>query len=92
MLAIVILTDNQRNSVSDQAVTAILLLAVLLITLLLLLLAARLKRILGSTGASVISRVMGIILATVAVDAVLGGLNSVGVLTLPEAAFGSVPH
>lgn len=86
MLAIVILTDNHRNSVSDQAITAILLLFILLLTLILLLLAARLKRVLGTTGASVISRVMGIILATVAVDAVLGGLNDVGVLTLTEPA------
>lgn len=86
MLAIVILTDNHRNSVSDQAVTAVVLLSVLLLTLVLLLLAAPLKRVLGTTGASVISRVMGIILATVAVDAVLGGLDQVGVLTLPQAA------
>lgn len=86
MLAIVILTDNHRNSISDQAVTALVLLSVLLLTLVLLLLAARLKRVLGTTGASVISRVMGIILATVAVDAVLGGLDQVGVLTLSQAA------
>ena len=84
MLAIVVLTDNHRHSVPDQAVTAMLLLAVLLITLVLLLLAARLKPLIGNTGASVISRVMGIVLATVAVDAVLGGLDAVGVLSLAE--------
>ena len=84
MLAIVILTDNHTNPVFDQFVTAVVLCAVLGFTLVLLLLAARLKRVLGETGASVISRVMGIILATVAVDSVLGGLNAVGVLTLPE--------
>lgn len=91
MLAIVILTDNHRNSFSDQAVTTVLLLAVLLLTLLLMLLAARLKNVIGTTGASVISRVMGIILATVAVDAVLGGLDEVGVLSLPEAPDGPLP-
>lgn len=85
MLAIVVLTDNHRNSIPDQIVTACLLLAVLVLTLILLLLAARLKRVLGTTGASVISRVMGIVLATVAVDAVLGGLEAVGALDLPEA-------
>jgi len=82
MLAIVVLTDNDTNPIEEQLVTAGLLLAVMAITLVLLLLAARLKRILGSTGANVISRVMGIILATIAVDAVLGGLDAVGVLTL----------
>ncbi|QQA43610.1 MarC family protein [Pelagovum pacificum] len=84
MLAIVVLTDNHRTSIPDQVVTAGLLVIVLVITLVLLLLAARLKGVIGTTGASIISRVMGIILATVAVDSVLGGLDAVGVLSLPE--------
>ncbi|WP_425072276.1 MarC family protein [Sagittula sp. S175] len=88
MLAIVVLTDNHAHSIPDQIVTGLLLTAVLALTLGLLLLAARLKRVLGSTGASVISRVMGIILATVAVDAVLGGLDAVGVMQV-EAAPGA---
>jgi multiple antibiotic resistance protein len=82
MLAIVVLTDNHRTSIPDQIVTAGLLTVVLLLTLGLLLAGSRLKRVLGKTGASVVSRVMGIILATVAVDAVLGGLDAVGALTL----------
>lgn len=90
MLAIVVLTDNNANSIPDQIVTAVLLTLVLLVTLGLLLLAARLKRVLGSTGASVISRVMGIILATVAVDAVLGGLDAVGAMRL-DSIPGEVP-
>jgi len=84
MLAVVVLTDNHRTSITDQIVTAGILLVVLAITLMLLLLAGRLKPFLGTTGASVISRIMGIILATVAVDAVLGGLDQVGVLSLPQ--------
>ena len=83
MLAIVVLTDNHRNSVPDQIVTAILLLSVLLVTLAVLLVGARLKKLIGTTGASVISRVMGIVLATVAVDAVLGGLEALDVMRLP---------
>ncbi len=82
MLAVVILTDNHRHSIPDQAVTALMLAAVLAITLALLLVASWLKRFIGATGASVISRVMGIILATVAVDAVLGGLAAVGALSI----------
>lgn len=80
MLAVVILTDNNRHSVTEQAVTASLLVLVLMVTLTLLLLATRIQRIIGQTGASVISRVMGLVLATIAVDAVLGGLQAVGVL------------
>jgi multiple antibiotic resistance protein len=82
MLAIVVLTDNHQTPVIEQAVTAGLLLVVMALTLVLLLLAAQLKPILGSTGANVISRIMGIILATIAVDAVLGGLHTVGVIDL----------
>lgn len=82
MLAIIILTDNHTNPVSDQAVTAGLLFVVLLITLAVLLMASRLNRLIGSSGSSVVSRVMGIILATVAVDATLGGLETLGLLQL----------
>jgi multiple antibiotic resistance protein len=84
MLAVVILTDNHRHSVGDQAVTWGLLLIVMLVTLLLLLAASQTQRLIGATGASVISRVMGIILATVAVDAVLGGFETLGVLDIYE--------
>jgi multiple antibiotic resistance protein len=61
-----------------------LLLIVMLVTLLLLLAASQTQRLIGATGASVISRVMGIILATVAVDAVLGGFETLGVLDIYE--------
>ncbi len=80
MLAIVILTDNHTESIADQAVTAGLLILVLILTLALLLAATFVHRLIGNTGASVISRVMGIVLATIAVDAIIGGLDALGVL------------
>lgn len=86
MLAVVILTDNHRNTIADQLVTALLLAIVLALTLVLLLLARPLKRVIGNTGASVVSRVMGIVLATVAVDSVLSGLQTLGVLAIAPAA------
>jgi multiple antibiotic resistance protein len=46
------------------------------------LLAGRIGHLMGTTGASVISRVMGIILATVAVDATLGGLDALDILNI----------
>ncbi|MAC79730.1 MAG: MarC family transcriptional regulator [Rhodobacteraceae bacterium] len=85
MLAVVILTDNHRVSLVEQVVTAGLLVAVLLITLVLLLLAAGIQRIIGASGVSVISRVMGMIIATIAVDAVLTGLDVLGVLSMNDA-------
>ncbi len=87
ILAVVILTDNHRISLTDQAITAALLLVVLGLTFVLLLLASRIHRLIGDTGASVVSRVMGLILATVAVDAVLQGLEQVGVLSLSAPNF-----
>lgn len=85
MLAVVILTDNHRQSFGEQAITAGLLGIVLIVTLILLLLAARVQKLIGATGASVISRVMGIVLATIAVDAVLAGLDTLGVLSVTES-------
>jgi multiple antibiotic resistance protein len=83
MLAVVVLTDNDRYNLAEQAVTLGLLIVVLAITLGLLLAASWLNRHLGPSGSSVISRVMGIILAAVAVDAVLNALVDLGVpLTL----------
>lgn len=82
MLAIVILTDNHTETLTEQAVTAGLLLVVLFLTLMLLLMAGFIHRIIGSTGASVISRVMGIVLATIAVDSILGGMNMLGILDI----------
>ena len=86
MLAVVILTDNHTESLADQATTAGLLMIVMLLTLILLLAASFVHRFIGNTGASVISRVMGIVLATIAVDSVLGGLDALDVLEIAPPA------
>lgn len=85
MLAVVVLTDNHSQSISEQAVTAGLLILVLLFTLILLLGASLIYPFIGKTGASVISRVMGIVLATIAVDAVLAGFDALGVVDVESA-------
>ena len=71
MLAIVLLTDNDHFAVSDQAVTAVIMVAILLIAYAFMLLSEPIIRMIGNSGAAVISRVMGMILASVAADAVL---------------------
>lgn len=85
MLAIVILTDNHTESIRDQAITAGLLMAILCLTFVLLLGATFVHKVIGNTGASVISRVMGIVLATIAVDAIIGGFDALGVLDVIPA-------
>ncbi len=84
MLAIVVLTDNHTESMTEQAQTAAILMLVLLVTLALLLVASAVYRFIGKTGISIISRVMGIVLATIAVDSVIGGLEGLGVLEVAE--------
>ncbi|GAM78810.1 multiple antibiotic resistance protein marC [Vibrio ishigakensis] len=75
MMAIVMLTDNNRHSIMDQAITAGTMMAVLLITLLLLLGATKIQKVIGNVGAAIISRVMGLILAAVAVNNLLLGIR-----------------
>ena len=74
MLGVVVLTDNHQNSLLDQMVTAGALLVVLAAT--------KVHRYIGNTGANIISRVMGMLLAAVAVDAILGGLDMMGIASV----------
>lgn len=91
MLAVVVLTNNHTETIANQAVTAGLLVLVLLVTLGLLLAASTVFKVIGITGASVISRVMGIVLATIAVDAILGGFEALGVLNIVPSEVISLP-
>lgn len=75
MMAIVMLTDNNRNSLIDQSITAGVMVLVLVITLLLLLGATKIQKVIGNVGAAIISRVMGLILAAVAVNNLLMGIK-----------------
>lgn len=75
MLAVVLLTENANYSLWEQTQTSILVLLVLLITLIFMLLASYIHRVIGNAGAGIISRVMGMILASVAVANVLEGFK-----------------
>ena len=75
--AIVVLTDNNRASIPEQALTAAMLGLVLLVTLILLLLANPIHRMLGRAGASLVVRVMGLILAALAAEQVVAGVETV---------------
>ncbi len=76
MLAAVLLTRNDEYSVLEQAITAGVMLSVLIIALALMLLASFVHRFIGDAGAGIISRVMGMILASVAVANVLSGISA----------------
>ncbi len=76
MLAAVLLTENARFSITQQAVTTGAMITVLLLTLTLLLLAGPIHKVIGQSGASIVSRVMGIILSSVAVTNILIGIKT----------------
>jgi len=71
MLAVVLLTDNNRFSIPEQAVTAGVMFSVVAVAYLLMLAAGPILKVIGVNGAAIVSRVMGMILGAVAVDHVI---------------------
>ncbi len=75
IMAVVLLTDNHRFDFLHQFYIAIIMLLVLVITLFFLLLGPYIHKRIGDSGASLISRIMGLILASIAVNNVLMGIK-----------------
>src|SRR5213595_1728949 len=74
MMAVIVLTDNDVYTVPQQAETGVVLLVVLLVTYIFLRFSDIILRVIGQQGAAVLVRVMGIILASLAVEIVLTAL------------------
>ncbi|MFT5675874.1 MAG: multiple antibiotic resistance protein [Paraglaciecola sp.] len=75
MLAAVLLTKNSVFTIWEQTQTALVMLSVLLLAYILMLLSGFIVRFIGSSGASVISRVMGLILSSIATTNILNGFG-----------------
>src|SRR5210317_346816 len=75
MLAAVMQTENEVFNLVQQLQVTSMMLAVLVVVLVLMLGASFVIRLIGNSGASIISRVMGLILASVAVESVLSGIK-----------------
>jgi len=75
LMAVIVLTDNDVYTVPQQVETGIVLLVVLFLTYVLLLFSDAILRVIGRQGASVLVRVMGIILCSLAVEIVLTALH-----------------
>lgn len=75
IMTVVLLTDNMKFGLMDQALTALALMAVLLITFVALLSADWIQKGLGQTGVNVITRILGLLLAALAMEAILAGIE-----------------
>ena len=75
ILAVILLTDNQIHPVSVQVGTTVIMLGVLAVTLMLLLISDRILKIIGIGGASILTRVMGMILAALSIELIMNALG-----------------
>ena len=75
LLSVVVLTDNNTHSFLQETLTCAVLVLVLVATLVLMLLGNRIIGLIGRSGANILSRVMGLILASVAVQMVYSAFH-----------------
>lgn len=75
IMAVVLLTDNNLYSIQQQAMTTMLVSIVVALTMVILLAANIVQKRIGEYGITVISKVMGLILAAYAVQSILSGLK-----------------
>ncbi|MCB1214524.1 MAG: MarC family protein [Deltaproteobacteria bacterium] len=75
MLTAVLMTENARFNLWEQLQTVAVLSLVLLITYIFMLVASFINRVIGNAGASIVSRVMGLILAAIATSNTLSGIK-----------------
>lgn len=75
IMAVVLMTDNHLYTITEQAITTSLVLVVVALTALILLIANWVQKHIGNYGITVISKVMGLILASYAVQSILSGIS-----------------
>jgi len=76
ILAVILLTDNHIYTIPTQVATAGVMVTVLAVTLALMLGATLVLRVIGNNGASILVRVMGLLLAALSVEVVMDALMS----------------
>jgi len=76
LTTMVLLMSRAGEEALGPAGVILVLLTVLALTLVLLLLASQVVKLLGTTGVNVVTRVLGILLAAIAVQLILDGVNA----------------
>ncbi|WP_246109342.1 MarC family protein [Reinekea thalattae] len=75
ILAVILITDNHTYSIHEQFITTGSMLAVLGFTLIMLLFSEKIIRVIGMGGASLLTRIMGMILAALSVEFIVEALG-----------------
>lgn len=76
IMAVVLMTNNHIYTIEQQTITTFIVLFVIGLTCLILLMANHLQKIIGDYGITVLSKIMGLILASYAVQSILSGISS----------------
>jgi multiple antibiotic resistance protein len=75
LLTMVLLMDNNRLSAMQQALTVLALAAVLVVMFIVFLLSEPIRKFLGNGGSDVLRRIMGLILAALAINMILSAVS-----------------
>lgn len=78
ILAVILLTDNHVYPISIQIGTALITLAIMAVTFLLLYFSSRIIAIIGMSGASILTKIMGMLLAALSVELAMDALGIEG--------------
>ncbi len=78
---VILLHANSRGDVIAEGALVAALLAIMLLTLICMLLATPIQKVLGATGLNVINRIMGVVLAALAVQFIFDGIANSGLLS-----------
>jgi multiple antibiotic resistance protein len=75
IMAVVLMTDNHIYTLQQQALTTLLVALVVALTGLMLLGATKVQKLIGDYGITVISKIMGLILASYGIQSILSGIK-----------------
>lgn len=83
IVAVILQTDNSQYTFAQQSVTAGVVVVVVLIAFVAMLLATRIQSVIGDVGASIVSRVMGLLFAGMAANEIMSGIADYYGLAVP---------
>jgi len=75
IMASILITDNSRYSLVEQSISAGMLIVVLFVTFLMMLLSERILKVIGKNGASIMIKVMGMLLAALSVELIMEAIG-----------------